>query len=146
MTNPMCRFIVIFKTFFSIQKMDFSFITTRCIHPLKFIPVCLKFPIAQFLICLCYFSLYFILLFLFFLLGLLLFNGGIFCPNFSTYQRPPIACNNDVHFSFGLGWLGCLTAIFLLILLTLNLLVVDKAHHCFHHHSYIIDAFLHMHQ
>ena len=38
-------------------------------------------------------------------------RGGSFCPNFSTYQPPPIACNNDLCFPFGLGLLGSSTGI-----------------------------------
>ena len=57
------------------------------------------------------FSLFYPPLLVFFL-NFLFFSGGIFCPNFSTYQSPPIACNNDLRFSFWLGLLGSLTGIF----------------------------------
>ena len=46
------------------------------------------------------------------LLNLLLFSGGRLSPNVSTHQPPPMACNNDLRFPFGLGWLGSPTGIF----------------------------------
>ena len=46
-----------------------------------------------------------------FLLNFLFFSGGSFWPNFSTYQPPPIACNNDLRLYFGMGCLGSSTDI-----------------------------------
>ena len=66
----------------------------------------LKSPITPIFINLGYFSLYFILLFLGFFLNILLFSVGSFFPNLFTYQPPPVACNNDLHFYFGLVCLG----------------------------------------
>ena len=51
-----------------------------------------------------------------FLLNLLFFIGGSFCPNFSTYQPPPIACNNDPCFSFWNGFIRKVDWDFLIII------------------------------
>ena len=43
--------------------------------------------------------------------NLFTFSGGSFWPNFFAYQPPPIACNDDLRFSFGLGYLGSSTGV-----------------------------------
>ena len=65
-SNQCAGVLLSLNIFWRHAKLIYSFITTPWIHPLKFIPVYLKFPITPFLIFLCYLSLYFILLFLYF--------------------------------------------------------------------------------
>ena len=109
----MWRFNIIFKQLFlKTHKIHFSFITTPWIHPLKFIQVCLKFPIIPLLICLSQSSLCLSSFIWAFLLNFLFFSAGSCWPNLSTYQPAPIACNSYFRFSFGLDSLGSSTLTF----------------------------------
>ena len=115
MTNPMCRFIVIFKNiifwhtkwiFLSSRLLGFTHSSLfQCIW--NFQPHHSWFDSVSLLFIL--FSSHF------FLLNFLFFCGGIFCPNVSKYQPPPIACNNNLRFSFGMGLLEILTGFFLIL-------------------------------
>ena len=113
----MCRFIVILKTsIFKTQKIDPFFHHDSLYSPTQVYSSVSEISNHTMLdLHQLFFSLFHSPL-LVFLLNLLLLRGGSFCPKFCTYQPPPIACNNDLSFSFGLVWLGSSTGIFWKIL------------------------------
>ena len=109
----MCRFIVVFKTIFFEETQNGFFPSSRL---LGFIQSSLFQCILNFQSHHYWFAtvsfLFISFSSSFFLLNFLLFSCGSFCPNLSTHQPPPIACNKYLRFSFGMGWLGSSTCIF----------------------------------
>ena len=97
---PFYYFIIIFQIEIYIRHKIyiFSLIMISWIHPIKFIPVYLKYTVIKSLISRLQFSFYFILLYCAFLLSFLFFRGGNFSLIFFIYQPPPIECNNDRFF------------------------------------------------